>query len=393
MRRRGLILIACTVVLVAGPRSPCAAAPLYHVLNLGIADSAATGLNDRGQVIGQVEASVIESQGFVTQPNSPINLPTDYLEQNTAADHFSWALAINSLGQVTGYGVGGPTRWDPGPTPGSQAGVRLATSLPFPWDDGSGTAINEQGQVAGHAGGGGGFRTAPNSNINLATDRVQSQYVFGLNSLGQVVGQTGSAGNSQAYRTAANCPYNSATDGLGTLGGVNSSAAAINSSGQTVGWADTGLGPAPQPYFAAEHAFLSSPNGAAILALHDLGTLGGSVSQATAINELGNVVGFSLVPGDLTKHAFLYTGGAMLDVNNLTDNSIGDFVITSAAGINNHGQIAATGQHGVTIDGQFLPAGPSYALLLSPVPEPSSIALAAFGFVGLMAWGWRRRKH
>ena len=27
------------------------------------------------------------------------------------------------------------------------------------------------------------------------------------------------------------------------------------------------------------------------------------------------------------------------------------------------------------------------------VPEPSSIALAAFGFAGLMAWGWRRRKH
>ena len=27
-----------------------------------------------------------------------------------------------------------------------------------------------------------------------------------------------------------------------------------------------------------------------------------------------------------------------------------------------------------------------------PVPEPSSVALAAFGFVGLMAWGWRRRK-
>jgi hypothetical protein len=27
------------------------------------------------------------------------------------------------------------------------------------------------------------------------------------------------------------------------------------------------------------------------------------------------------------------------------------------------------------------------------VPEPSSVVLAATGFVGLLAWGWRRRKR
>ena len=27
------------------------------------------------------------------------------------------------------------------------------------------------------------------------------------------------------------------------------------------------------------------------------------------------------------------------------------------------------------------------------LPEPSTISLAAFGFVGLMAWNWRRRKR
>ena len=30
---------------------------------------------------------------------------------------------------------------------------------------------------------------------------------------------------------------------------------------------------------------------------------------------------------------------------------------------------------------------------LVKVPEPSSVALAAFGFAGMMAWGWRRRKR
>jgi hypothetical protein len=32
-------------------------------------------------------------------------------------------------------------------------------------------------------------------------------------------------------------------------------------------------------------------------------------------------------------------------------------------------------------------------LQIVAVPEPSSIALAAFGFIGLMAWGWRRQKR
>jgi hypothetical protein len=36
---------------------------------------------------------------------------------------------------------------------------------------------------------------------------------------------------------------------------------------------------------------------------------------------------------------------------------------------------------------------PNVALTTSAVPEPTSLALAAFGFAGLAAWGWRRRKR
>lgn len=43
--------------------------------------------------------------------------------------------------------------------------------------------------------------------------------------------------------------------------------------------------------------------------LIDLGTLGGSGSWASAINDKGQVIGGSLLAGDLTSHAFLYSDG------------------------------------------------------------------------------------
>jgi len=68
---------------------------------------------------------------------------------------------------------------------------------------------------------------------------------------------------------------------LGTLGGDASAAAGINASGQVVGWSATATGPT--------RAFLYA--GGTMTAL---GTLsGGRDSQATAINDRGEVVGFA----------------------------------------------------------------------------------------------------
>jgi probable HAF family extracellular repeat protein len=93
---------------------------------------------------------------------------------------------------------------------------------------------------------------------------------------------------------------------LGTLGGTNSQANAINCDGQVVGSSET-------PGEATTDAFVWDPEDG----MQDLGTLGGSVAQATAINCAGQIVGSSSLPDDLQTDAFLYTNGSMKDLGNL----------------------------------------------------------------------------
>jgi probable HAF family extracellular repeat protein len=49
----------------------------------------------------------------------------------------------------------------------------------------------------------------------------------------------------------------------------------------------------------------------------DLGTLGGTFSQAFGVNNKGSVVGFATLPGDTALHAFLWREGLMIDLGTL----------------------------------------------------------------------------
>lgn len=83
---------------------------------------------------------------------------------------------------------------------------------------------------------------------------------------------------------------------LGTLGGSSSVGTAINEAGHIVGYADTTDG--------NYRAFVD--NGIAML---DLGTFGGKNSYATAINARGYVVGAAQLPNGY-RRAFLYKPGS-----------------------------------------------------------------------------------
>lgn len=92
---------------------------------------------------------------------------------------------------------------------------------------------------------------------------------------------------------------------LGTLGGSGSQAEDVNNRGEVVGVSDTADG--------SRHAFLWRRG-----RMVDLGALGGSAGEsgATAVNERGVVVGWSTPPGEATR-AVMWADGQIRDLGTL----------------------------------------------------------------------------
>ena len=133
---------------------------------------------------------------------------------------------------------------------------------------------------------------------------------------------------------------------LGTLGGTHSYAADINNSGDVVG---NSLLSGDASY----HAVLFS-NGA----MQDLGTLGGVRSTANAIDDAGEVVGTANTASN-DPHAFIFELGVMADLNERISPRSG-WVLVEATGINSSGEIVGHGTIG----------GESHAFLLTPSTPP-----------------------
>ena len=293
----------------------------------------------------------------------------------------SGANSINDNGQIAGY-------YEPnGPQPARWVNGVMTDLGNLPGGvGGAAEAINKFGQIVGYANTSGSgaqhaFLYSNGSMSDLGT--LGGVYVLSqanaLNSQAAVVGASFTAGfqHNHGFLYA-----NGHMTDLGTFpGGTDSEATGINDLGQIIGYSNSST--------FNQHGFVIT-NGV----MNDLGVLpGGNYAQPFGINNAGQIVGEanSTNGNDL---AFLYQGGVMYELNQLLDGSAPGWVLGAAVAINDKGWITGTG---------YDPNLNQHAFLLTPVPEPASVwLLVAAAIVGLITIAicgqssfkcrWRRRR-
>jgi len=286
--------------------------------------------------------------------------------------YFSFAEAVNSRGEVVGWGqntipdpnsmltgYGYQSRaflWD------KQSGMQDLGTLPGGTDAGA-LFVNERGQVTGWS------YNSSNPNLDNACfgnslttgsfiwDRKNGMKDIGnlggtsctlthdLNNRGQVVGGSDVPGEFQHPFV-----WNAATGitDLGTPDGGYGVANAINEHGDVVGLGSNGV----------LHAMLWRKRGGK-WKMTDLGTLnGGNCGFALSINASGQVVGIS-GPDNCSLPFLWEDGGPMVDLNTLVPPNSGLQLFESAQ-INDHGEIDVQG-----VDAN----GNNHAVLLIPCDE------------------------
>lgn len=163
-------------------------------------------------------------------------------------------------------------------------------------------------------------------------------YALGMNTKGLAVGNSDSS-DGTTHAVAWGLKVGTIHD-FGTLGGSYTQANAVNDSDLVVGFG-TLLGDAQTDAFVA---IFGQP-------LLDIGSLGGSYAQANGVNDSGVVVGSSNITGDTDVHAFVWTQeGGLVDLNSLLPAGSQFIELNSANAIGADGTIVGVG---LAQDGQY----------------------------------------
>jgi probable HAF family extracellular repeat protein len=115
------------------------------------------------------------------------------------------------------------------------------------------------------------------------------------------------------------------------------------------------------------------------------GTLGGGSAAASALNNSNQVVGWSQTTSGAT-HAFLYSNGAMQDLNLLIP-PLSGITLISAGAIDSAGDIVAYGTNATGQTEEYLLSPRQF----TPAPEPTTLALLSTSIAGWLLREARKR--
>ncbi len=283
--------------------------------------SQAYGISDDGVICGlSVDASPQRDLHPILWDQSLVDLGI------LGSDVHGIAFAINNSGVAAGVTL---TLGDTTPQAVRWVGVSGAGLGTWAARD-----VNEPGVIVGEkpatesGAWGHAVRWTAGTLLDLGTLGGLHSSAFAINDAGRIVGHSLLANNTTSR---AFLWQGGAMSDLGTLGGVRSQAFDISNSGFVVGVAD---GADARP-----HAFRYTLAANGSVTQHtDLGELGSGSSIAYAVNEAGDAVGSS------DWRAFLWRDGVMTDLNTAIGPDSG-WLLTHATAINESGQIAGRGTH------------------------------------------------
>jgi probable HAF family extracellular repeat protein len=299
----------------------------YSVINLGTLGGTESngfgGVNNRGWVTGdanlagdQNEHAVLWRDGIITDlgtlggPNSSVAMPVK--------DDRGFVVGVAQIAMVDPLNELWGTTFVCTPSVSCQGSQNLVRG--FVWENGVMTALPTLGG--------------------------NNSGALGVNNRGQIVGAAETANQDPNcvapqvldFKAVVWGPRRGEIEVLPMLpGDTVATALAINDNGQAVG--TSGLCQGPTSGLALRHAVLWQHD-----TVTNLGSLGGVMSNAAnGINNRGQVVGQSNLPGDAVTHAFLWQKGVMTDLGTLPGDSN-----SIAFDINEKGQIV-----GISCDMNF----------------------------------------
>ena len=293
---------------------------------LGGVSAAAHDINQRGQIAGEADVAEPETHAFLTDRGYR---PRDL---GTLGGGFSAAFGVNDLGDVVGISNAHPDDDVHGFVWTAETGIQDMGTL------GGGYSvaadINNRRQAVGFSGTAAGkerpFLWAQGTGMrDLETlgGAAAEGDANDINNASEVVGDvfpTGFSAPDGHDRAFLWRPGQGARD-LGTLGGTDAKAWAINDSGAVTGWATIPSGEA-RPFLWTR-----------VEGMKDLGNFGGGFSEALNLNERRTVVGLSYDTDGLPQ-AFVWT--ARLGFRQLPRGGLG--IGAFAQAVNDRNQIVGT---------------------------------------------------